>query len=184
MTIICALHEPGVGTWIGSDTQSIGSDGRRWPGAGSKFAIAHGWAVGSAGQNRIGCLMEHHAGELLDGMTGPFEFTRRLVNGVFVLHDIKRGTDNGAPDCGNCFVLAGPGGAWAVDSALGWLPCAPGRLVAMGSGSKAALGAAMVATDIGASGRNIVLLAVEASIAIDVDCGGEPFVHLLPEIVA
>lgn len=28
MTIICALHEPGVGTWIGSDTMAI-RDGLR-----------------------------------------------------------------------------------------------------------------------------------------------------------
>jgi hypothetical protein len=51
LTIIAAMHQPGVGTWIGSD-RARHDDGRQRLLTGGKWWRSGGWAIGNTGQAR------------------------------------------------------------------------------------------------------------------------------------
>jgi hypothetical protein len=65
MTIICAIHEPGVGTWIGSDTMGE-RDGRR-VNNGSKWTILGSRAIAAAGLALTNNIITYNAEVLLSG---------------------------------------------------------------------------------------------------------------------
>jgi ATP-dependent protease HslVU (ClpYQ) peptidase subunit len=179
MTIICAMHEPGVGTWIASDTMRGGS--RKIVMDKTKFTICGKWAIGVAGYAR--------AADVLDIATSSIAECDSIGAVAVKLRDALRDdgfrqADNGdlTVNYGTEFVVASAGGVWDVDAGFAITPIPAGRLHANGSGCDEAIGAAYAARALGCvDGERIVRLAVEAAISNCQGCGGEPLVYLLRE---
>lgn len=176
MTIICALHEPGVGTWIGSDSMACAGDVKA-PAHVRKWVFAGAWAIGQSGHPRALSLAEKNA-EKLAAISCPFDLATTLRD---MLRDdgfvVEPG--GGAPsDYGQRWLLARADGLWDSDGGGNVVRVNAGSLWARGSGRDFALGAAFAAPDT-MSALHVVAGAIQAACYYDSGCGGEPFVHLL-----
>lgn len=180
MTIICAL-DTGNGIIIGSDTQSIamGDFGGRRMTHGPKWTVSKPWALGVAGQSRMQCLIQRNMADIIQAVPSALEVCDRLQD-MFSRYGVNASSQIGALDCGSNFILASPHGVYDIDSCLSVRKAAVGELIASGSGASYALGAAHAletVDDITAHG--IVKRSLEAAIAFDTGCGGEPWLQTL-----
>ena len=177
MTVICALHDPDAKcTWIGSDTQSCNGDMRL--DVGPKWTRWGAWAVGHAGEHRASNVIAHNAKRLFDDIDGPFTFAERLRS-VLEADGFRQDEEPGSKAFGQSFVLANPSSAWEISPDFAIVE-ARNRLAATGSGREVAKGAGhalrnSVRCDI------IVRAAVEAAIALDVNCGGTVYQERLSD---
>jgi len=183
MTIICAYHQPGIGTWIGSD-RLVTMDGYALA-ERPKWIVRAGWAVGVAGDKRTLNLLESQAETLLDEPPGAFTVASRIRD-MLRADGYVPGDDPGPQDLGNQIIVAHHSLAWHVDSGFGVVEFPEAMLCAAGSGGPEARGAghALGAPTVSGGvtdGRVLVESAIRAAIALDIHCGGEPWVHLLAE---
>lgn len=177
MTIIAALHEPSVGTWIGSDRLSVARN-RIAPFAREKWSIAGSHAVAFAGAGRANDLMRRWVRET------NFATFADPLDVATALRDALKADEWGAlKNSGDPLsfdveaLYASQRGAWDIDAGFSINGVDAGVLVARGSGIEYAYGAAHALR--GRPAETVLRAAIDAAIAHDTGCGGEPFIHLL-----
>lgn len=178
MTILVALHEPNVGTWIGSDSRiTIGS--QPYPLAAEKWLLTGSRALGHSGFSRTFRMHERAMPGLLLSAPTPDDVVDRLRS--MVREDDYAGRapqDGGGPhEYGSSYILAFDGALFDIARDFTLVPLPPGAFWARGSGMDFAFGAWHALR--GAPSERIVRAAIEAAVAHDNACGGEPWVHLL-----
>lgn len=177
MTIICAVHRNGE-TWIGSDRQA--TQGWRIGHASVKKWIVHGdRALGVSAELRLVNLVANEFDLMAAESSYALSKTLRdlmLANGF----QSKSDPDGGAAGYNFSALYATPSGVWDIDQSFGVLAVDDGEMAARGSGLEYALGAFHALRSVGNNDlSNLVMLSVEAAIAYDTGCGGEPFVKKL-----
>ncbi len=178
MTIICALHEPGVGTWIGSDRRRVfGGVPADWQ---AKWDILGGAALGISGNGRAVTVLHRIAPDLLAAHADPhaiYDAMRAALRADGFKPEVKDAY--GEYFCAWAIYARADGGIWGISGNGCITPVPTGTFWADGTGDKQAMGAAHALQAGGWPTSALVRRAVEAAIALDHECGGEPFVHLL-----
>ncbi|MFP5513424.1 MAG: hypothetical protein ACLGJC_10120 [Alphaproteobacteria bacterium] len=180
MTILCALHKPGVGTWIGSDRR-VSAGSTIMSDTTLKWAMVDGGAVAITGSNALRTAMFDRASEVsADWMASQFrDWLVDLRTSLGIRPKVEEGSETWFH--GNAMLVSatrimqldGAGGAWAHEGNV---------LFTAGSGCDYASGAAFALRAYGITDpMTIVKVAVCAAIQHDAGCGGEPFLHLLAE---
>lgn len=176
MTTICAvLDQEGGPTWIGSDGLCL-STGTKMPlPIGSKWAGAHGWAFGHAGNLRVGQYMRARRYELLRDLRGIDDLCDRVMQ-LWKDLDLTPDGDEGTKCYAQALVVCGPEHldwpVWAVGPSCEWIPIRRGELWADGSGRAFALGAAHAIGDI-VDSKTLIYSALSAAARYD-DGSDEP----------
>lgn len=176
MTVICALHEPGVGTWIGTDSQAtIGGD-RVLPGPIAKHVeVGRFWLLMS-GHPRSRSLVEQNA-EALAKHWDVFALATAIRDVLKADGWHPTGDKGEAEDFGQRVIFAAPEGIWDSDGSFNLVPWPSGELCARGSGCEIALGAAHALR--GRPPQDRVRAALDAACAINTGCGGPLFIRLV-----
>ena len=171
MTTLAALHKPGYGTVIGSDSQ-VTMGNRKTTLNGGKWITAHGWAIGVSGYLRTHNIIDSVKEEMLEDLEGPFDFSSRLLN---LLKSAGYCPDNesGPPDYGAAVLLASSEGLWNIDDLGSVVAAGPGELVAGGSGSGYAFGAGYALRNLTSDPKKRVQAAIEAGAFFDPYSGGD-----------
>lgn len=179
MTITVALHQPGVGTWIGSD--------RRTCLGGQVADFTPKWTVAPCGRKAIayagpgrGIHLVQEFQARLFGARDPYDVAARLRQ-LIQEDGWTPSTEAGDPShYGGSAIYAQDDGVWYIACDFVVIPIPPGRLWADGSGRDYAQGAAHALTILGTTdGGALVRTAIEAACANDRYCGGAPFLDLL-----
>lgn len=181
MTILVALHDPKLGTWIGSDRRITKDGGIVYLDMVDKWCeLGSGYWVGVSGDYRTLNLIACEAvnGRMSD-LKGGFDFTRR-VRRLYEEHDWRVKADGyGAPCYGSSFILAMPKAIWSISTDLSIIDVTDRGFFAEGSGERYAFGADFVARSV-LCPEERVRTAIKAACAHDAGCGGEIFVKHLP----
>ncbi len=179
MSIIAAHHDAHRrSTWIGSDTLAC-SGSLRLP-FGPKWVVRRPWAIGIAGHLRTVNLVDRHAGELMNQVSGPYELADRLRD-LLKRDGFREGTEERGPmEFGQTLLLAHCNGVWTLGTDFSTVAVPSDQLWAEGSGRDLAIGAAHVlAHVIPQEPAEIVRRAIETAIDLDIGCGGHAWVFEL-----
>lgn len=176
MTIICAFHKPGVGTWIGSDTQET-ENGISFFLLHSKWARSQRWAAGSCGWAICGNVLRSQADYLLDNDVTPETFRERLRNSLTAASVCPQEKAM-MPDYEIGILLAGPDGVYDFDNHLQYTKRV--GFVAKGSGELLAYGAAHVLQQRDIDPVELLFRSMSAAIRYDIQCGGKPVIGFIP----
>lgn len=175
MTIICAMHEPGVGTWVGTDSRVL-SGQTNFIGHVRKTASIGPWVIAHAGVPRALSLVARDH-ERIAAIDDPFALATALRDMLREDGFVADGSsDDGTTDYGQRWMAARADGLWDLDGVGSVVEVPTLSLWARGSGRAFALGAGY-----GMAGRaphDVVRCAVEAACAFDPQCGGSVFVTL------
>lgn len=177
MTVLCALHEPSVGTWIASDRLETRGWGRRLL-PGGKWVLGSHWAAGISGNAVLLDVIREHEDWLSADMSAR-DFAKALVE-----HRRDSGwapvksdpDDGGPPRYDGRFILASAKEIWEIDAAA---HCHRSVAAFAGGGDDGAQGAWFACQAIGVPASRAIRIAIEAAIDQHAGCGGEPWVHLL-----
>jgi hypothetical protein len=175
VTIVCAIHEPGVGTWIGSDRQETRGWRRQFL-RGGKWVVGAHWAVGVSGSAVLLDILAEEPAWLAADVT-PRQFVKALRERVTAdgwARAKDADDDGGPPRYDGRLILASAREVWEVDAAM---HCRQADAVFIGGGEEYAEGAAHALC--GMSGEKILKAALDAAIACHAGCGGDPFIQLL-----
>jgi ATP-dependent protease HslVU (ClpYQ) peptidase subunit len=176
MSIIVALHHAQRrSTWIGSDTLAC-SGSLRLP-FGPKWVVRRPWAIGIAGHLRTVNLVDRHAADLTNQLSGPYELADRLRD-LLKRDGFREGTEERGPlEFGQTLLLAHSDGVWTLGSDFSTVAVPSGQLWAEGSGRDLAIGAAHILTGaMQLEPPEIVRRAIETAVAFDIGCGGHAWV--------
>jgi ATP-dependent protease HslVU (ClpYQ) peptidase subunit len=166
MTIIAAVNSGGR-TYIGSDSQ-ITSGNLKLPYA-NKWLISPGrhLAIGHSGAARgMNVLMQHW--DLLQKYDDVDEIAQHIRQAL--KDDGWTNDDKGTPCYEVSIIIATPDAVWHIFTDFTILRAPEGALVAHGSGSDFALGAAFAMQ--GKKPERVMQAALEAACAFDTYCGG------------
>ena len=178
MTIICAIHEKGVGTWIGSDTAAF-RDGVRRSDCGAKWVVRGARAMASSGSHVIHNLLEENADSLLAVSEAThFQIAKRLWNILTDFGFVPAPCEGERGQIKSWVIYATEHGLYHFTNDGGSYDIGVGEFCADGAGEKFAYGAAHASQYLGA--RGMVEAGVSAASALSQWCGGAPFIHLLP----
>lgn len=175
MTIICAMHEPGVGTWIGSDTQAVRGGVIQYN--PSKWARHGNIAIGSAGSHLLHNVIEREIAKPEFSAFTPFEMVQHIRRELIAVGYVPKVTEGECPIIQAWFIIATPTNVYhaATDGAV----LEARGFCADGCGDLLAYGAAHVSSNYGFPPNKIIHDAVDAAISIDPNCGGHVFTDLL-----
>lgn len=175
MTIICALHEPGRGTWIGSD--SVGITGGVRLDVGPKWTdLQGGWWAGCAGNSRFQQLLRHRLAGA--GFKTAFALAD-AIRETLRTDGFKDTNSDSLPYYDINLMLANAACVWVVSGSFDVDRIRPATLWATGSGRDVALGAAHLARAYGLPPEKTIRAALDAAIDLERGCGGAAFVHLI-----
>lgn len=180
MSVIVVLRaSDGCSTWIGSDT--LVSGGSLKQDYGPKWVLRKPWAVGVAGHLRTVNLIERNIVELVGNLKDAYEFALRARDAMKADGYHGNTDERGPVGFGGTLILASPAGAWAIGSDFSITPISPGTAWAEGSGRELSLGAihALQSLETVLAPDDILRRAIDAAMALDVNCGGRPWVHEL-----
>lgn len=177
MTIICALREPGVGTWIGADSRTV-LNGTPTDTVKKWVQVSESWWVGVSGQWRAMALIQRYA---MRANGDDFACAGDVFKAIERAQDLAqwRGveSDGRPPFRRSGFLIASATSIFYI--------CGEGSMVehdgfwAAGSGADYALGAAHALGGMDAKDR--MEYAIDAAVTFDVHCGGKTFIELIPE---
>ncbi len=178
MSVIAALHDRrSQSTWIGSDTLCCAGN-LKLP-FGPKWVVRRRWAIGIAGHLRTINLIDRHASELVQDLSGPYELAQRLRD-LLKADGFREGQEERGPlEFGQTLMLARPDSVWVLGFDFSTVVLPPDRLWAEGSGRDLAIGAAHVLATQAAAPANVVRCAIETAVAFDTGCGGDAWVFQL-----
>jgi ATP-dependent protease HslVU (ClpYQ) peptidase subunit len=173
MTVICAVKEPSVGVYIGSDgrttdnNQVLSDNSPKW------YRVDNSeFFVGIAGSYRMANVISR-----LKFKTSPsiYELTDAICD-VFNNDSLitKSSNDN---SYNIDLLIANSTTIWDASSDLSPLELPDDALVAKGSGGQYALGAMSVCSDY--SKPDMLKMGIKAACLFDHICGGKMFVHLI-----
>jgi hypothetical protein len=176
MTVICACHEPGVGTWIGSDSIATRDD-MAWS-QGFKWLRRGDRAISCAGTHYLFNLFEANAETLL----AP-DITRlamaQAVKSICTDAGYKFANEEGCPPKASIWTLyATAQAAFLIAGDFGSMEFPPMTFIADGSGGQVAEGAFHVAKKFNTV-ENAMKIAIEAAIDLTITCGSPVHVDLL-----
>lgn len=185
MTIIAAVHVPGTGTWIGSDTMASFHDGDATTYNCEKWILRDdGYALGVSGSGAMLTALQHRYSSTTGSnyfMRTPFDFSRWLRNVMAGIGAKPKDSDGNVSWYDFTVLHAWPGGVYSLSSEGGAIMGEPNEIIARGSGMPYAVGAWW-------GSRNDDALAypesrLEDSLACAIrwagGCGGKPWVRLL-----
>ncbi|MDQ7250505.1 hypothetical protein [Dongia sedimenti] len=180
MSVIIALRaEDGRCSWLGCDTMVTGGNLKQ--DYGPKWLLQEDWAIGVAGHLRTVNLVEHHIESMLRDLNDPYEFALRVRE--IMKSDGYRASEEeiGPLTLGGALMLARPHGAWVIEADFSITPIAPGAAWAEGSGREVCMGAlhVLLTSGGGLAPRDIVQRALDAAMALEVNCGGRTWIHQL-----
>lgn len=176
MTVICAMHEAGVGTWIASDTWQT-SEGT-FVGHAQKWTPVEGGAIASCGTTVARNIIREHRSEIRADWTSIQLF--RWIKPLLDAHGFKPRAEDGEPPYYGCqFLLATPRGVVSSGGDGGGTDHGDRSFASRGSGAYIADGAAWALLRRGASPCEIVSEAVTAAIAHGSGCGGDLWIDCL-----
>lgn len=179
MTVICAVHSPDEGTWIGSDSQVTLGGASRVAGSMQKWIIGDGCALGVCGSAAILGMLHHHDDELDQSWTGH-EVWKWLCEKMGEFGVVPGHSEGDPVFVNSAFLFATPEGVEFICGTGGPVKAHDGLMVAAGSGADYAQGAGYALLSAGVTDyANIVSTALEAATVFDCFCGGEPFIGLL-----
>lgn len=177
MTIICAIADRGE-VWIASDTVATGVEDLRRANVGSKWAVANGWAIGSAGSLRMVNILAEEIGHLTMGLDGPEMLIRRM-RPMFAEHGIvacpqERHEHSLCFGHGFILVQVETGSVWEIGNDLAVLSIQPGQMGADGSGRATAIGVLFGMREAKPTVKPDVILrtALRACAAFNAGCAG------------
>lgn len=174
MTIICALHVPKKGTWIGADSR-VSSRSFVYPMPARKIARIGARALLVCGSGMTMTLVKRHQARLL-AKDDPDAVAMALMQMQERAKYRLDKDDASALSYGQVFIYATPKGVWDIDSAGAWLAVEPGKLWARGNGIDFALGYDLAVRQRGGiPERDRIHGALFAATTYDLSCG-EPFV--------
>jgi hypothetical protein len=176
LTIICAYHKPGVGTWIGSDIQET-ENGQRSFLLHSKWARGESWAASGAGWSIHLNVLHSQADYLLADGLSPEIFRERFRNSLLAAGVRPQG-ERLLPDLECSLLLAGSGGLYDFDEHLQYTKRV--GFVAKGSGERYAYGAAHALEPETDDPMKLLYVSMCAAIHHDVHCGGKPVIGFIP----
>lgn len=180
MSVVVALRaKDGRSTWIGSDTMVTGGNLKQE--YGPKWLLRSPWGIGVAGHLRTVNLVERNIDPLLLDLKDAYDFALR-VREAMSSDGYRANTDEFGPQAfGGAIILAKAGGAWVIGSDFSITPIAPGGGWAEGSGREVTMGAlhALLSLSPGVDPEDIVTRALQAAMALDVNCGGQAWVRQL-----
>lgn len=175
MTILAALHEPGVGTWIGSDSLVCADNETR--GFTQKWIVRGRAALGICGTNAVQTLLTEALE--FDASTGPVELFKRIV-AALKEHEFRPKAPEGETPVWDFSVLvATPERIASINGCGSVITRFIGGFAAKGSGASYAEGAAWAFARTGMKPREIVEGSLAAAMAFDRACGGEAWVGCL-----
>lgn len=177
MTVICALHEPGIGTWIASDT--LVSWENETVGYAEKWIVKGGAALGLTGSSAVRAILADAVE--FDAETAPFALSRKIIEALRA-HDFKPKAEEGnTPFWDFSCLFATPFGVSSLGGCGSVVSRFPDDFAAKGSGANYAEGAAWALARQGKPPREVVADACAAAMAWDRACGGEIFVECLKQ---
>lgn len=175
MTIICSMHQPGVGTWIGGDTLVCAHN--ETVGFTRKWILKGGAALGLCGSNVMQGWIEDSVA--FDAGTKPVALFRSVV-AALKENDFKPKQEDENPSLwGFAALFATPERVVRINgcgSVVGWFP---DGFAATGSGANYAEGAAHALVRDGKTEAEVVSHAVRAAMAWDRGCGGDLWLDCL-----
>ena len=174
MTIIVAVRDAHKQeTWIASDTMATQGDTLMY--GASKWVVRKPWAAAIAGDYRAMNVLAAHADDIMSGLSGAYDFTLRM-RGALIDDGFNSDQEDGPKGYGTDFILAHPGGVWAISQAFSIVEIPDNEVWADGSGRAYGLGAAHACNG---SPKQKVQAAVKAAIRYSDGCGGEVRVQKL-----
>jgi ATP-dependent protease HslVU (ClpYQ) peptidase subunit len=184
MTTIAALHTPGYGTLIASDTQLTDSTGFKMHMMRmemGKWIGANGWYFGISGEFALFNALTPMIHDMTEGVRDERDFLSRMFE---VLKDKSfdfRQSDISSPSFGGGYLLVNNSRVWQVDGTMASLEIESDYLIAQGSGSELAIGAGYALRSM-ADPVLRIRAAMETALRFDVYTGGRIIINLLPEI--
>lgn len=169
------MHEPGVGTWVASDT--LVSSGTETVGFTRKWVVRDGVALAVSGSAAV--LSLAHEQLEFDAQTKPTDLAKRLADMLPERGFKPEAPDGQTPYHGFSMLLATPERVLSIDSAGGVVHGFIGGFASRGSGSNYAEGAAWALARQGLRPREIMEGAIAAAMAHCRGCGGEMFLECL-----
>jgi hypothetical protein len=181
MTVLVGLHHPTVGTVIGSDRR-VSTGYNHFDFLPTKWIVEHDWAVGCSGHLRTINLVEYHSDELLRNLTGPMDFTIRMMDMLTESKQYIGVAEKGdnVKDYGQCLLLANAKGVWEIGPDFSVCPAPTNHMIATGSGYQYALGCGYATRQVKDPVER-VSQAILAATNNDPNCGGEPWVAIMKE---
>ena len=179
MTIICALHDPKENVvWLGcNDRATIGDTPA--PASENKWLKFGSWAVGLTCNE---CVYKQYLQlsadkfpETAENVLEVFDFLRSRYKKYNLGQ--QKGNDTSTSYGAEGIIVRDNGEIWDFDSHLALSKVPSGRLWGGGSGIDYALGADHIMQGDNAPAQTRIQRAVEAAIALDIGCPGEPIVE-------
>ena len=184
MTVVVGIHNPEIGTVIGSDR--LAQWGERPFTTIEKTWRAKEWVIGHTGDLVVGQYVRNHGDFLVEhnSIGGVVLGLRTCAEKYGFLHPAK---DDEPPTMGgNSFLVGHRTGLWMVGASFVVVPIPPMTPAAVGCGAELALGAAEVLMRLdyvrSQDAGRIVAQAVEVASKYSTACGGGCDLHLAPII--
>jgi ATP-dependent protease HslVU (ClpYQ) peptidase subunit len=175
MTVICALHLPGQGTWIGSDRQVTVGDTPLM--LERKFVSLGRWWVGVSGSMTTLNLLDEleRAGYCPDSPSALWEVIRERMDRAGYSTSTER--DGGPKGYDQAFIAADGDGVWDINGRGSIVRVPDGKVWARGGGGDYAIGAGLAYREMDVAPRTVIEKAVRAAVDSDICCGGTPWLH-------
>jgi ATP-dependent protease HslVU (ClpYQ) peptidase subunit len=175
VTIICGIHEPGVGTWIASDT--LMTSGIETVGFVQKWLVRNNCALAISGSAAVLSIIADHLE--FDASAKLTDLSKRIAD-LLSERGFKPDAKEGEPPYhGFSGLFATPESIVSFDSAGSVIARFIDGFAARGSGANYAEGAAWVYSRSGRKPRQILEGAVSAALAYCRGCGGELWIDCL-----
>lgn len=179
MTVICAIHSEGEGTWIGSDSQVTLGSASRVAGTIQKWIIGEGCALGVCGSAAILGMLHHHREEMKSDWSGH-EVWKWLCEKMGEFGVVPGHSDGDPVWVNSSSIFATPDSVYYICGSGGPVEAHDGLLIAAGSGSEFAQGAGYALLAAGVTDYpTVIASAVDAASTFDCFCGGETFIGFL-----
>lgn len=175
MTIIAALHEKGVGTWIAGDTLVCSE--YETVGFNRKWVVKNNAALGLCGSNVTHAIIEDAIE--FDATTKPIHLFRDIVKALRDADFKPKAEEGSTPIWDFAALFATPYQVVGMNGCGSIVPEFIGGFAAKGSGANYAEGAAWALARSGFGPREIIEGAVAAAMAHCRGCGGELWVDCL-----
>ena len=180
MTIICAMLDVAAnGCWIASDR--LATAGTGVVGYREKWLLGDGFAIGSSG---YGVMLDELVA-VLDEFNKDMHPAQMWARAVRIMKEAgwKPRTNDGEPPFYECgFLFATKTNLWSIDGTGSSTPFGFGEFASRGSGADVADGAMHALSDHARdrmTTEEMMRATIDAAIAYDTGCGGEPFVRFI-----
>ena len=180
MTIICAYHRPGAGTWIGSDTQYVYSGAKIF--AQPKWTTMKGKAIATTGSFLSCNAIHNNVYDILGADIGVHKAVRVLRQLLLSDYGFKKyGAQDSDGDLMSIQIMyATPREVYISPEDGSVFPLPPKTYFAYGSGGLFAMGAAhALFKNTALSTGDAFRQSIETAIALDVNCGGSVYSQIL-----